>query len=813
MKANYNRIARPQSRMRLVMRQRTRTRTLSRQRIIITSSVFVSLALGLLLFINLSDNRQVLAAANGDYRSVANGNWNSVSTWEKYNGSSWVAATVTPTSADGAISISNGTIITVTANITVDQVSVQPNGQLKLNSGITITLANGTGTDLDVNGIFTNSGTITINSGATIIFEPNGKYQHNYTTSAGKIPTATWSNNSTCEIIGYTSNSTAPTGLQSFYNFSWNCPSQTSNVNLGGGLTTVNGDFTVISSGSGELRLSGASSTLNITGNFIQTGGTLVVVNSNNATGTINVSGNWTHSGGTLTVNGNPNTNAQIVFNKSGTQTFTASGNTVSGNIDFTVNINSILDIGNSILLCRNFTVASGSTLCVSSPNGIITSGSANINASVAVNFNSNSNFIFNGSSAQVTGSGFPSTVNNLTINNSSGINLSSNITINGTLNLSSGKINTGSYELITTNSSETSITGYSPINYIIGNLRRSVNASGSYDFPVGTASNYELINVTLSSMTGFTDILGTFSNSNPIVISLPLTNLNVNGTSITEMLDYGYWTLSPNSLMTGGTYSVTLNEKGQTNSASDPLSYCVLKRANALALWQSLGSHSNETQSEAGGVAIASRSGLTSFSQFGIGKGAGALPIELTYFDAKPSGNAVKCSWQTATEVNNNFFTVERSTNGRDFISITTVPGAGNSTSTKNYSITDNNVSNGQLYYRLKQTDFDGKFTYSKTKSVIFSKENSDEIISISSVSPNPFQDNFSVTYSVQKDADITIALMNSVGQLVYSEKQNSIKGLNRFDYNEGSNLPNGVYFVRISFNDKVQIKKIIKN
>ena len=220
------------------MRQRPRMRTALRHRVIIPTAILITMALSFIIFINLSNSHLTYAAASGDYRSAASGNWNSISTWEKFDGTNWNAATATPTSADGTITISNGTTVTVTGNVTVDQVSVQPNGQLLLNSGVTLTLANGSGTDLDINGIFTNAGTITINASANIVFEPNGTYQHNFSTSAGTIPAATWSTNSTCAVIGYTSNTSAPGGLQSFYNFVWNCPAQTATINLAGGLTT-----------------------------------------------------------------------------------------------------------------------------------------------------------------------------------------------------------------------------------------------------------------------------------------------------------------------------------------------------------------------------------------------------------------------------------------------------------------------------------------------------------------------------------------------------------------------------------------------
>ncbi len=108
-----------------------------------------------------------LAQTSGDYRTatgLTTGNWNSTSTWETYNGTSWVAASSTPTSGNGVITIRNGATVTITAAITngIDQVVVEAGGALSINTGLAITLANGTGLDLSVSGTFTINGTLTM---------------------------------------------------------------------------------------------------------------------------------------------------------------------------------------------------------------------------------------------------------------------------------------------------------------------------------------------------------------------------------------------------------------------------------------------------------------------------------------------------------------------------------------------------------------------------------------------------------------------------------------------------------------------------
>ena len=129
----------------------------------------------------------------------------------------------------------------------------------------------------------------------------------------------------------------------------------------------------------------------------------------------------------------------------------------------------------------------------------------------------------------------------------------------------------------------------------------------------------------------------------------------------------------------------------------------------------------------------------ISSFkSKFTIGYPPGALPVELVNFSAKKSGAQVLCEWLTASEINNDYFTVERSANGSDFDSIASVKGAGNSTSLLNYKMMDANPLTGDSYYRLKQTDFDGSSVYFEAVHVSFNPD------SRYTVFPNPTPGNF---------------------------------------------------------------------
>jgi len=95
------------------------------------------------------------------------------------------------------------------------------------------------------------------------------------------------------------------------------------------------------------------------------------------------------------------------------------------------------------------------------------------------------------------------------------------------------------------------------------------------------------------------------------------------------------------------------------------------------------------------------------------------SLPVRLVYFDAKAENELVQVRWETASEENKDFFTVEKSQNGVDFQQATIVDAPGNSSANKTYNWTDLEPYKGISYYRLKQTDYDNSFSYSQMKAV----------------------------------------------------------------------------------------------
>lgn len=165
-------------------------------------------------------------------------------------------------------------------------------------------------------------------------------------------------------------------------------------------------------------------------------------------------------------------------------------------------------------------------------------------------------------------------------------------------------------------------------------------------------------------------------------------------------------------------------------------------------------------------------------------------LPIELVNFEArKKDENAVLLSWETASEVNNDFFTIERSGDGKNWEILDKVDGAGTSSEYLKYQISDNNPLLDLSYYRLKQTDFDGAFTYSDVESVFFDKWKENAPI----VFPNPATNSVTVSTTNTDSFDVySVSGKRVTDRLIFNVVDNNAILV------DISELSSGVYFVK---------------
>ena len=181
-------------------------------------------------------------------------------------------------------------------------------------------------------------------------------------------------------------------------------------------------------------------------------------------------------------------------------------------------------------------------------------------------------------------------------------------------------------------------------------------------------------------------------------------------------------------------------------------------------------------------------------------------LPIELISFDAIMNNKQVDVTWATATETNNNFYTIERSKDGINFEPVSNVDAAGNSLSLINYKDVDTNPFEGISYYRLKQTDFNGTFSYSKIVAVNYSFSNDGM-----SVFPNPTDGEININMNDLEGKEVLVVIRDITGKECFSKVILSQENQQLIAIDSEQKLAAGTYIITASSSNKLYSKKII--
>jgi hypothetical protein len=186
-------------------------------------------------------------------------------------------------------------------------------------------------------------------------------------------------------------------------------------------------------------------------------------------------------------------------------------------------------------------------------------------------------------------------------------------------------------------------------------------------------------------------------------------------------------------------------------------------------------------------------------------------VPVELLAFTASVKNSEVELLWSTASELNNMGFEIERSIDGQDnFVMVGFVEGKGSSTEINYYSFTDRPQVNGvnQLYYRLKQVDFDGTFSYSDVVNVTYDVPA--EFV-LSQNFPNPFNPSTRINYFLPKEIFVIVKVYDFLGREV-TTLVNETRSTGSYDLVfDASNLPSGTYFYTLRTDNYSSTKKMI--
>lgn len=185
--------------------------------------------------------------------------------------------------------------------------------------------------------------------------------------------------------------------------------------------------------------------------------------------------------------------------------------------------------------------------------------------------------------------------------------------------------------------------------------------------------------------------------------------------------------------------------------------------------------------------------------------------PVELTSFIASTQDGKVTLNWRTASETNNRIFEIERKSSD-EFVTIGFVNGQGTTTQPHDYTFVDDNVVNGTYTYRLKQIDYDGRFSYSDNV-IIEVLINTPQEFALAQNYPNPFNPSTVINYSLAQGGNVRLAVYNSLGQEI-TTLVNEFKDAGNYQVSfDASNLSSGVYLYKLETPNYTSIKKMILN
>jgi len=425
-----------------------------------------------------------------------------------------------------------------------------------------------------------------------------------------------------------------------------------------------------------------------------------------------------------------------------------------------------------------------------------------------------------------VFSSGATNTITNVTSQMVKAIQVANNTTIK--LNASVASVVGATDTLVLGNSSvfkntnvtlsigeDTAKTGF--FNYgtssgISGSFMRWVNTSmTNVDFPLlDTNSVNRKVSLSYTTAPGTSGSLTAgFTMTNPGNLGLPYYDATAFIT-VNRAGETGFWTLTPTGLA-GGQYTGSFTANG-FKGVFNYQQLILLNRAGSTSNWGSTGTHNIPSGSNA--QPVLSRSAMTMYGQFGVGGDTllNPLPVKYVMFTGTVVKNDVKLNWITATEINNKGFEVERSLDARTFTSIGFVKGVENSRNINKYRFDDLNAFTSQrtsvLYYRLRQVDLDGKFTYSNIIKVDKNDLRSGDVV----VFPNPFKDVIGISIESADNSISEITIADMQGKLIYKANYQLESGSNFIELTQLVNKSAGVYFVKVNHSGKVSVIKINK-
>jgi hypothetical protein len=431
----------------------------------------------------------------------------------------------------------------------------------------------------------------------------------------------------------------------------------------------------------------------------------------------------------------------------------------------------------------------------------IVANGTVNANSNIKVTGSIENNgtlggekkIILSGGSAQtISGSGI---FTNLEVDKESGnVAAASDINIDGPLTLTKGLIKLGNNTLYfgTNGSTTDGVYTESAKSWIAGNVSKTWadDRQNEFTFPIGNGYRLAMIGIEPNSKGATFTAKYSFTKGREAITE------NLTG-SLTRVSGSEVWNLTGDASSHITLHWFNADSSGITSDRIADLLVAHLKGGS----WEPIAAAPKGTN------AIRTTTLVADYSPFTFGTKSldeiHPLPVTFVAFTGRQDGNSVVLEWTTLSENNNDYFEIERSSDGINFVTIGYVEGAGNSNSRIDYSFNDNAPEQGRLYYRLSQVDFDGTREYAdKIVTVLYAGYDFDQL----TIVPNPTHGLFRINVG-RGMADGTIRLISQSGTVV------RVFEINGYEQSiDISDLKDGVYILQYICNSKVLQQKVVK-
>ena len=396
---------------------------------------------------------------------------------------------------------------------------------------------------------------------------------------------------------------------------------------------------------------------------------------------------------------------------------------------------------------------------------------------------------ILSGGSVVINGTG---EFENVTVKAGAGndVIVSGTPTINGTMTLNSGLVKVSDGQQISFSAEGEMVKAGN--SWIVGKVGKTWGANtDNLSFYIGSPEHIAQVDIKPESSGATFTASYRFNNAEHVLAETE----NLTG-DLTRVSGMERWDIH-NDNNVGSLITLYFDEYSEV---TDPDKLVVAHKNNE-GKWEELTAGHAYTSSSVTGRA-------TSYSDFTLGTKEASivinpLPVTFAAFAGRQVGNSVVLDWATLSEKDNDYFEIERSLDGVNFVTIGYVGGAGDSDRRIDYTFSDNAPEQGRLYYRLSQVDFDGTRVYAdKVVSVLYAGSETEQL----TIVPNPTDGRFRVSATGSMAGGV-VQLLSQTGSVVRTINVDGFDAV--LDI---SDLPNGIYLLRFVADTKILQQKVVK-